>query len=439
MISKKARKNIRKRKYEFNKYKKIMKYLSKKRRKTKIHKEYNNVTKTGKYTYNKVMEFLKMKKFSYKTKKGGKKKTLKIPKVFCFSRNPDETINKIKILAGYLVNKTTEEIFIDHTECEQLGMCASLVMDAIITEALKVRHRPIHINGKLSEKSEYVNDILRESGIVKHLGFKSTKKNNIKVLEWIVNGESDKVGEKVSEYFESCLKTQKLMLKPEGFNLLAEMIGEVVLNCRDHGGKYATWYTAGHYNLYKDESYGEFHLVIFNFGQTIYEGLKSKETSEEMKENLNNITKKHIGFFKGNWDEETLWTLYALQSGVSRFKTRIKRSEDTRYTPTRGTGTIRLINDFQKIGTYNHNEKPIMSITSGNAHIYFDGKYRLKEETLYNDTKADIIAFNKENDLNIPPNKEYVHRIKEYFPGTIISMKFYINREKYIEEDKNEK
>jgi len=80
--------------------------------------------------------------------------------------------------------------------------------------------------------------------------------------------------------------------------------------------------------------YGVCHLTIFNFGQTIYEGLKTEQTSGEMKNRLRSMSKLHEGYFGiGGWDEECLWTLYALQDGVSRFYDKVK-------SPSRGTGTI---------------------------------------------------------------------------------------------------
>ena len=38
-----------------------------------------------------------------------------------------------------------------------------------------------------------------------------------------------------------------------------------------------------------------------------------------------------------------------------------------------------------------------------------------------------IIAFNKENDIYQKPDRTYVRRIKERFPGTIISLRFYLD------------
>lgn len=45
-----------------------------------------------------------------------------------------------------------------------------------------------------------------------------------------------------------------------------------------------------------------------------------------------------------------------------------------------------------------------------------------------------IITFNKEQDLDLPPDKNYVKRLNNRFPGTIISMEFYIDRN-YINDN----
>ena len=75
---------------------------------------------------------------------------------------------------------------------------------------------------------------------------------------------------------------------------------------------------------------------------------------------------------------------------------------------------------------------PIMAIVSGNGYILFDSTYTLKEE-IVNGKKIPIIAFNEENDLSKKPDSKYVKRIDENFPGTMISMEFYLDKE-YIEK-----
>ena len=120
--------------------------------------------------------------------------------------------------------------------------------------------------------------------------------------------------------------------------------------------------------------------------------------------------------------------LYVLQYNVSR--KRIDINDD------RGKGTIKLINNFMHIGKNIEGNNPKMAILSGNGYILFDSTYTLKDEII-NGQKIPIIAFNEENDLSKKPDSKYVKRIDENFPGTMISMEFYLDR-KYIEKQMEE-
>ncbi len=49
-----------------------------------------------------------------------------------------------------------------------------------------------------------------------------------------------------------------------------------------------------------------------------------------------------------------------------------------------------------------------------------------------------IIAFNDENDIYMPSNSDNVIFMKNYFPGTVISLKFYLDS-RYINKMKGNK
>jgi hypothetical protein len=143
-----------------------------------------------------------------------------------------------------------------------------------------------------------------------------------------------------------------------------------------------------------------------------------------MIKNFQKMTKKHRAYFSENWNEESLWTVYALQDGISR-----KRHK--RKDPDRGSGTIRLIESFKSIASNHIEHLPVMSITSGHVNICFDEDARLEEKE-YGKFKRKVIAFNKENNLALPAEKKNVRILNNFFPGTVISMKFYIGNE-YID------
>jgi hypothetical protein len=380
-------------------------------------------TKKVKILKKNLLSFLEVKGFKSKTRIKGNTATINIPEVFSFTENPDTTIKILKKLMYYGMHIEINDIIINHSNCKVLGIGASTVMDVILLEIKKHRDRlkkPLDFCGARSE-SRVVNDVLEVSGLLRHLGFKFPEKAHIKKLELMKNSDTSQgvASTRVVDYFDDCLKTQNLMLAPEGKGKLSQILGEVIDNCEAHGGEFTEWYVLGHFHSYEGEAYGECHLVIFNFGMTIYESLKRTSTRETLN-SLNNLTKKHQGYFKGNWTEETLWTLYALQEGVSRFRDQAK-------DPDRGNGTIILINNFQEIGKTNDGHFPKMSIISGGTYIYFNNKYMLSPKKIGNEERK-IIAFNIQNDLNIPPDPYNVKLLKSYFPGTIISMKFYIDQ-----------
>lgn len=352
------------------------------------------------------------------------KAIIEIPKIFSFSKNPFNTIDVFKELFFSFENKLS--IFINHENCEEIDLAASLVMDIIVMEFRNICKRiglKREFGGKLS-RNENVNDVLKFSGVLNNLGIIKSKKNSrLELLPLIKNQDPGIMSTKIIEYYNNCLESKGFILNAEGANHFSTMLGEVIKNCSDHGGKGVQWYASGHYT--KDD--GEFNLAIFDFGNTIYEGLKNETLSKDTIKTLNELTAYHKEGFK-RVDEELLWTLFSLQHGISR----LNSEEDN----TRGQGTVDLICGFQQLGgKYADNgnlEKPIMSITSGNINILFDGTYTIKSDK--NGLK--VIAFNNENDIKSAPDEKYVKNIKKFFPGTVISIRFFIDR-KYIEEIKN--
>ncbi|MCE5222362.1 MAG: hypothetical protein LLF98_14245 [Clostridium sp.] len=419
-----------KRKVEILIYKKRLKrFIFSKRKREKKRKKNRKIQGTD------LSIFLNMHNFGKKINvHNNRRNRIIIPKNFSFIENPDETIDTLKKI-HYLGDSKAEEIFFDHTKLQNLDISASTVMDTLIMDIIKKREKRkqnIGISGEYYSNDGKISAILEVSGILKHLGFKNTEPKNIEKLELIESQSSDDVSTEVVEYIDRCLKRQKLELTKRGRRYFSILVGEIIDNCELHGGEFSKWYTLGHY--FNQEEYGECQLVIFNYGNTIYESLKRKDTTKEAKESLENMSNIHKLDYKNLfWNEESMWTLYALQDGVSR-------KRDKKH-PDRGTGTVRFINSFQNIGCTVGGNYPKMSIISGNTCILFNNKYKL-EDVDFGGKSRKIIAFNKENNLYKPPDRENVRILKNYFPGTVISMNFYIDEkyiEKIIKDDENER
>lgn len=406
------------------------------KRKRKRKKSKRQTAKHTIYYGSKLLNFLNRKKFSegnYFRANNKSFVSVKIPKIFSLIENPNETLKILKDISYQGQKPYVKEMFIDHSECEELGISASAVMDVIILEIEKHRRRagnPINLSGKVSPKNKKVLDILLISGLLYHLNISTDKRAErnegvIKFDRIIGNNTLEKSGEvatQITEYFNRCLNTKNLKLSREGKRSFGGMIGEVIDNCQLHGGKDAQWFILAHY-LYNDEEYGECRITIFNFGNTIYESLSLIPVSSKLYKSIIELTRKHVSLFNNKWTKESLWTLYALQEGVSSLV------EDGK---PHGFGTITLIKSFKEIGKTHYGGVPIMSITSGDAHIIFDDKYQVETKVVEGESKK-IIAFNDENTLTKSPDPDNVKILKYGFPGTIISMKFYID-EQYIKE-----
>ncbi|MCM1048024.1 MAG: hypothetical protein NC433_06340 [Clostridiales bacterium] len=373
--------------------------------------------------------------------------SVRIPKRFSISEQPDRTINLIRKLYTVCMCENVDKIKFDHSFCEFLGLSASTIMDIILLVAIEYREKinnPLILAGTFP-KDPMVRDIFLASGLPYHINANyllGYDENNVEKFE-TVSGEcsndvrqSGKIATKLTEYFNKCLLHQNMKLRNEGISLLVTLLGEVLGNCEIHGGEHATWYTQGHYEDNRNKKYGEMQLLFLNLGNTIYQGLKD-HSSEETKERLKFYLEKHNQFFSEKWDEEMACTVFALQEGISR----LRNKEIEGYTG-RGTGTVTLIETLNLIGRCDDGQMPEMTIISGSTYIKFDGQYNMKMEKFENDPafgsgEKRIIAFNKENNIYEPADNAAVRKLKENFPGTVISLRIYLDN-RYIMKEEGE-
>lgn len=432
----KSRWKRKKERFQKNKIKKIIRGIQRRNKKF----EYASRAIEDIYFSNKVFYFLRNKNFKTKLPiKLGMKGIIKVPHCFSISENPDETIKILKKLFTYGSELNIHEIVIDHSECVNLEIAASTIMDIIVI-AIKEYHRKhkseISFSGIIPRHGK-VKDIFMASGLAAHLeldmesGIKIDKQN-MQLFQLKSgrhgSGISDSTATSLAMYIMRCMETQGYTLSDQGCNALSMMFGEVLNNCEIHGGEETIWFALGHYQMKDvDDCYGEVQLVIFNFGNTIYEQMKGSNSTKETREKMRYLEEVHKKQFSVDWDVEMLYTLSSLQEGISRL-----RDKNTIGNKKRGTGTIRLIENFQNIGQTTANLQPLMTITSGNTHIKFDGKYILKREKFEDDVfgknERRVIAFNKDNDIFKYPDKKSVIKNNEFFPGTIISFDFFFDK-----------
>lgn len=369
---------------------------------------------------------------------------LSLGKHFSIMDHPKECISLINAFAKALNdNPTIRDISLKYSNLEQYDLAANALLDIVIVERnteLKSRNcrKKLRVHGNYP-RLKAVKLFIKSMGIIKHLDIKheapsiedsnrirffdARNSNYQTVTDGRKAGLKDIKIKNFVDYVDGCLQDHSWTLSDLGRVELVNYTGEILANAEEHAG-FVDWTIQGYLDKSNENPVCE--IAIFNFGQSIADSLGS--------DNNNPYKNSHIGpylmmhkakkFFDHDWKEQDLLTVMALQGNVSRFN---KTEKDHR-----GQGTIDMIRFFEgmnKICAKNHSAK--MAILSGSTHIFFDGTYSLHER----ESAGSIIAFNKNNNLNEKPDSNYVRNLgKEYFPGTIISIKFPITKSSLIEE-----
>ena len=365
-----------------------------------------------------------------------------VPKIFSIIDNYNETTLFFKRILGSLYQNPSEEIKIDFKDCIQMDICASMCMDIILADFIKYHnqcrkdgHRMrIHSIKPINVNSYNIQKVLFSVGTYKNLkglkiDFPNLKpfpiiigdKNNPKLLE---KREVDIT--KTIDYIIECLGELKRTLTNKAESNLYKAVGEIVINAEEHSDK-TKRYIIGYFEKIEtsdEENYGILNLSILNFGKTFYETFKESD-NEKVTKQMKSISRRYTtkGLFKKKkFEEETLWTLYALQDGVTSTK-------DWK----RGNGAIRFIESFFDLkGNCSNDDISKMVITTGHTQIIFDGKYQITKQKR-NNTIFKMMTFNHSGNIEDIPDEKYVKYQENYFPGTIISVKLRLDYENTIE------
>ena len=92
---------------------------------------------------------------------------LRIPKIFSLTNNPDETIITIQKMFYYGTCKDISGIHFDHSNCKEIEISASTIMDIVLMEIIEARKRfrwNLNLSGYLP-KDEECKIFLEVSGI----------------------------------------------------------------------------------------------------------------------------------------------------------------------------------------------------------------------------------------------------------------------------------
>lgn len=350
-----------------------------------------------------------------------------IPEVFSLIENYEKTTFFLKKLFNSLHNQTFENIYIDYSRCKHIDVGASMCMDIILGEFIsyynkstKGRHR-INVNKILPINFDRydIKKILFSIGAYRNIkGFK-IRNDNIVEFPIRIGSKNNKNLPSQREvditltvdYIINCLKLMNKTLTGPAETNLYKVIGEVIQNADEHSDT-TNRYSIGYFEnaQSENEKFGIFNLAILNFGNTIYETFKN-DTCEnigvknQMKELSKKFTKRNL-FLSREFEEETLWTLYSLQDGVTRIS-----------DWDRGNGTIRFIESFYELkGNDECDSISKMVITSGHTRIIFDGTYKPIEKIRGSEgNKYKMMTFNSSGELEDKPDSKFVKFEKKLF------------------------
>lgn len=364
---------------------------------------------------------------------------ISLPNTFSLLKTPNESYAVLKDLLYFLYKGRDRVITLDYKQCEAIDLDASVCMDIILMEynlylkdCMKTKYVPIVRNIKpINYQKPALMKILYSIG-----AFSNVKGLNIKYKDMIcyplcINDKRVEydAGLRITnmvDYVQTSLGKMQKKLNTDSIKNLCDVIGEILINAEEHSTTDYS-FSIGYFqdtNHNTPEHTGIFNLVIFNYGDTIYEKFSSPDCQNlEIKRRMNELSEIYVkkNFFgNSNFTEETLWTLYALQEGVT--------SVPTEKFKKRGNGSIRFIESFFELKGAGTEMDDIskMTILSGNTKIIFDGTHNIKNVSKGN-TTFKIMAFNNEGDIESKPDKKNVTFVNNFFPGTLISAKILIS------------
>lgn len=370
-----------------------------------------------------------------------------LPQKFSILDNPDETYAKVKRIVEILVCQKCRELWIDYIECSYSDLLTQIFLDSILKDwdkfvnicirANLLRYIKVRSIGGRNYDSlaiqRMVNSVGSPTILLKRqfdynqiipftLRYFDQEDESIKQL-----GASNEVDTThLLEYVNQCLNRIGKELTDDAASALGTVIGETVINASEHSTMKSR-YLIGYFEELSTgdniNTHGILNLVILNYGQSIYEKFKdplnpesvNSEAITQMQQLSDLYTKK--GFFSSSeFKESTLWTLYALQQGVTIIP-----------NANRGNGTVQFIDKFFDLRESDEKNESRMYLLSGNTIIEFDGSYELTNISDENGNNRAIMAFNKIGSLREKPDANYVRHTKYFFPGTAIFARITLN------------
>lgn len=389
----------------------------------------------------KIDEISKLKTNSVSVSVDGK---VKVPKYFSLYTHPEVVLGFIHAVTAIVSRGKHKSITLDYSRVRKYCVGAECLLALALSEARKANlnfpNDAILINGVYPKNTEHL-EIIRDIGIVKELKevesdkvkdlsifrdnpmqriFKCDSKEHEVASAYAVDAKNN-AAQDFSRYLSKCLEDHKVKLNDKATGYLTSCMGELLDNAERHSGMSgrARWYLRGYVDNSSKKPVCE--ISIFNFGMTIAETFNDLPSEHY---SLSKQIKPYIAMHSGKKGmfNDGLVTIAALQGRVSCQNVNIRDSS--------GTGTIELLKFFQdmhdelrKIKNW-VDEKPIISLITGDTHIIIDGEYPLKVKESEDGGESYRYPFNNIG-LEVEPDRTYLIEMKKVrFPGLMVNIRF---------------
>ncbi|MBE6273354.1 MAG: hypothetical protein E7097_05650 [Bacteroides sp.] len=370
------------------------------------------------------------------------KNKITVPKDFSFYTNFNACINFFRELISTFVNKEND-VTIDFSQCRNVSVSTLTLIDVLYKEFLlgQIRHKRINENHYIRRlkiiPSYHSFEVKKYLHSLRFYEYDDFKDGDGEVLPFeLIKGKKrnsyqentkGKAVAQIVEFINNSLQPVNKSLTSDGLNIIESLVSEILNNAEDHSHNNCEWYANGiaFHETIKNEDVVELNLVIMNFGNTMYQGFEgTKVLNKDNYSKVDNKYNQHRLLFKGHnrFERESLFMLYMLNEGISR----LKYEDDSR-----GNGTMQFLDAFSQIGSFGNKNPdfiPRLNIISGHTVLSCDNKV-----APYAEGKHLKLSLNKEKDLTLLPDTEYLNYYNEFFPGTIIECRIFLN-EKFFDE-----
>lgn len=371
---------------------------------------------------------------------------IRVPNSFTLTTNYDECLSFFKkFISSYVYGKGG--LTLDFSRCKKSNLSSFAVLE-IVTFYLEEFKKRYNLNRySLCDKKIAIRNSKKDSKTNKYIcaffGVPLPEKHNDGsqylrfplqrgIQSTYSHNSKARICNDVVEFVNKSTHEVGVELNPRGKNNLDKLLGEVLGNAEDHSARNSYWHVTGISFKEKqaDVDVVELNLCIVNIGESMYEGFEATKLENSITySKCEKLYDDHTKLFssKRSFERENLFTLYLLNDGISRLKYK---------DSSRGNGTTRFLQSFIKLGEFGKTNKRFNSeliIASGHTTLKCDNNV----EPFYNGTALSL-SLNSKQDISLLPNADYLKYYSSYFPGTLLEIHIFLNKDYFKTILKNE-